>query len=169
MNKKHSSHTTMLPVTAFFVRKAEAALAKAANRVADLHFFEQVLARLKSGEDLSSELAAFKKVDKKAAIESTKTLIKRCKEDLTKGYWDIKSKKINLKVKAEFIADELVPHYTAQYKVVIKSGEVVIRVDTAGVTVEVHTNSKKCKASNEEQIQDQVMKELVLAGLKGSL
>ena len=169
MNKKHSSHTTMLPVTAFFVRKAEAALTKAANRTADLHFFEQVLARLKSGEDLSPELATFKKVDKKAAIESTKTLIKRCKDDLTKGYWDIKSKKITLKVKAEFIADELVPRYTAIYKAAIKSGEVVIRIETAGVTVEVHTNTKKCKASTEEQVQDQVMKELVLAGLKGSL
>ena len=166
MNKKHSSYTAMLPVTAFFVRKAQAALTKAANRVADLHFFEQVLARLKSGEDLSPELAVFKKVDKKTAIESTKTLIKRCKDDLTKGYWDIKSKKINLKVKAEFIADELVPLYTAKYKVVIKSGEVVIRVETAGATVEVYTNSRKCKASTEEQVQDQVMKELVLSGMR---
>jgi hypothetical protein len=166
MNKKHSSHTTMLPVTTFFVRKAEAALAKAANRVADLHFFEQVLARLKSGEDLSREMAAFKKIDKKAAIESTKILIKRCKDDLTKGYWDIKSKKITLKVKAEFVEDELVPRYTSEYKVAIKSGEVVIRVETAGVTVEVHTNSKKCKATTEDQVQDQVMKELVLSGMR---
>ena len=156
----------MLPVTAFFVRKAEAALAKAANRTADLHFFEQILARLKSGEDLSPELAAFKKIDKKAAIESTKTLIKRCKDDLSKGYWDIKSKKITLKVKAEFIAEELVPRYTAQYKVAIKSGEVMIRLETAGVTVEVYTNTKKCKASTEDQVQDQVMKELVLSGMR---
>ena len=156
----------MLPVTAFFVRKAETVLAKAANRVADLHFFEQVLARLKSGEDLSQALPAFKKVDKKAAIESTRTLIKRCKEDLTKGYWDIKSKKITLKVKVEFIANELVPRYTAIYKVEIKSGEVVIRVETAGATVEVYTNSRKCKASTEEQVQDQVMKELVLSGMR---
>jgi hypothetical protein len=124
------------------------------------------LARLKSGEDLSPELTAFKKVDKKAAIESTKTLIKRCKDDLTKGYWEIKSKKITLKVKAAFIADELVPRYTAEYKVTIKSGEVVIRVETAGLTVEVHTNSKKCKATNEEQVQDQVMKELILSGMR---
>ena len=166
MNKKSSSHTTMLPVTAFFVRKAESALTKAANRVADLHFFEQVLARLRSGEDLSPELAAFKKVDKKAAIESTKTLIKRCKDDLTKGYWDIKSKKIALKVKAEFIADELVPRYIAHYKMVINSGEVVIQVETAGVTVEVHTNSKKCKVTTEEQVRDQVMKELILSGMR---
>ena len=156
----------MLPVTSFFVRKAEAALAKAANRTADLHFFEQVLARLKSGEDLSPELAAFKKVDKKAAIESTKALIKRCKDDLTKGYWDIKSKRITLKVKAELIADELVPRYIAEYKVAIKSGEVVIQVETAGVTVEVHTNSKKCKVTTEEQVQDQVMKELILSGMR---
>jgi hypothetical protein len=166
MNKKSSSHTTMLPITAFFVRKAEAALAKAANRASDLHFFEQVLARLKSGEDLSPELAAFKKVDKKTAIESTKTLIKRCKDDLIKGYWDIKSKKITLKVKAEFVVDELVPRYTAEYKVAIKSGEVVIRVETVGVTVEVHTNSKKCKVTTEEQVQDQVMKELILSGMR---
>ena len=156
----------MLPITAFFDKKAAAALTKAANRVADLHFFEQVLARLKSGEDLSPELAAFKKVDKKLAIHSTKTLIKRCKDDLTKGYWDIRSKKITLKVKVEFIADELVPRYTAQYKVAIKSGEVVIRVKTAGVTVEVYTNSKKCKATTEEQAQEQVMKELVLSGMR---
>ena len=93
----------MLPVTAFFVRKAEAALTKAANRVADLHFFEQVLARLKSGEDLSSEMAAFKKVDKKAAIESIKILIKRCKDDLTKGYWDIKSKRSPSKSKQSLL------------------------------------------------------------------
>jgi hypothetical protein len=156
----------MLPVTTFFVRKAEAALAKAANRAADLYFFEEVLVRLKLGEDLSPELAAFKKVDKKAAIESTKALIKRCKDDLSKGYWDIKSKKITLKVKAEFIADELVPRYTAQYQVAIKSGEVVIQVETAGVTVEVYTNTKKCKGTTEEQIQDQVTKELVLSGMR---
>ena len=155
----------MLPVTAFFVHKAEAALTKAANRVADLYFFEQVLARLKSGEDLSPELAAFKKVDKKAAIESTKTLIKRCKDDLTKGYWDIKSKKITLKVKAEFIADELVPHYTAQYKVAIKNGEVVIRVETAGVTAEIYVETKKIGNQTIDQVQDAVMKELVMAGL----
>jgi hypothetical protein len=166
MNKKHSSHTAMLPVTAFFVRKAEAALAKASNRVADLHFFEQVLARLRSGEDLSQELAAFKKVDKKTAIESTKTLIKRCKDDLSTGYWDIKSKKITLKVKAEFIAEELVPRYIAEYKVAIKSGEVMIQVETAGVTVEVCTNTKKCKVTTEENIQDQVIKELVLSGMR---
>ena len=165
MNKKSSSHTTMLPVTAFFVRKAEAALTKAANRTADLHFFEEVLARLKSGEDLSPELAAFKKVDKKAAIHSTKTLIKRCKDDLSRGYWDIKSKKITLKVKAEFVAEELVPRYAAQYKVAIKSGEVVIQVETAGVTVDVYTNTKKCKATIKEQVQVQVMKELVLFGM----
>ena len=166
MNKKYSSHTTMLPVTAFFVRKAEAALTKAANRVADLHFFEQVLARLKSGEDLSPELAAFKKVDKKVAVESTKTLIKRCKDDLTKGYWDIKSKKITLKVKAEFIADELVPRYSAQYKVAIKSGEVVIQVETAGVTAEIYVETKKIGNQTIDQVQDAVMKELVMAGLK---
>lgn len=166
MKKTNPSRTTMLPITAFFDKKAEAALNKAANRAADLHFFEQVLARLKSGEDLSPELAAFKKVDKKAAIHSTKTLIKRCKDDLSKGYWDIKSKKITLKVKAEFIEGELVPRYAAQYKVVIKSGEVVIRVETAGVTVEVYTNTKKCKATIEEQVQDQVMKELVLSGMR---
>jgi 2-polyprenyl-3-methyl-5-hydroxy-6-metoxy-1,4-benzoquinol methylase len=93
-------------------------------------------------------------------------LIKRCKDDLTKGYWDIKSKKITLKVKAEFIAEELVPRYTAIYKVTIKSGEVVIQVETAGVTVEVHTNTKKCKATAEVQVQDQVMKELVLSGMR---
>jgi hypothetical protein len=50
--------------------------------------------------------------------------------------------------------------------VAIKGGEVVIQVETAGVTVEVHTNSKKCKVSTEEQVQDQVMKELILSGMR---
>ena len=111
-------------------------------------------------------MAAFKKVDKKSAIDSTKTLIKRCKDDLTKGYWDIKSKKIAIKVKSEFVEDELVPRYIAEYKVTIKGGEVVIRVETAGVTAEVNTNSKKCKAATEEQVQDQVMKEIVLSAMR---
>jgi hypothetical protein len=50
--------------------------------------------------------------------------------------------------------------------VTINSGEVVIRVETAGVTAEVNTNSKKCKAATEEQVQDQVMKEIVLSGMR---
>ena len=86
MNNKHSSLTTMLPVTEFFVRKAEAALSKAANRAADLHFFEQVLARLKSGEDLSHELAAFKKVDKKHNA-AKKELFKKLHDGID-HWWD---------------------------------------------------------------------------------
>jgi len=39
-------------------------------------------------------------------------------------------------------------------------------VETAGVTAEVNTNSKKCKAATEEQVQDQVMKEIVLSGME---
>ena len=58
------------------------------------------------------------------------------------------------------------PRYTAEYKVTINSGEVVIRVETAGVTAEVNTNSKKCKTATEEQVQEQVMKELVLSAMR---
>jgi hypothetical protein len=42
----------------------------------------------------------------------------------------------------------------------------MIQVETAGVTVEVCTNTKKCKATTEENIQDQVIKELVLSGIR---
>ena len=165
MKKTNPSRTTMLPITAFFDQKAKAALSKSANRVADLRFFEHVLARLKAGEDMTRELAAFKKVDTKEAIKAVRQLIKACKDDLKLGYWGIKSKKIRTKVRTELLSGELVPRYTVDYKVAIKSGEVSIRVETAGVTAEIHLNTKKCRAVSEEQAQDDVMKELVLAQL----
>lgn len=149
--------------------EAKAALRKYANRVADLRFFEHMLARLKAGEDMTRELAAFKKVDTKEAIKAVQQLIKACKDDLKLGYWDIKSKKIRTKVRTELISGELVPCYTVDYKVAIKSSEVSIRVETAGVTAEIYLNTKKCRAVSEDLAQDEVMKELVLAGLKGAL
>lgn len=166
MKKTNPSRTAMLPITAFFDKKAEAALGKAANRVADLRFFEHVLDRLKVGENMTGQLAAFKKVDGKLAIKAVQQLIKACKDDLKLGYWDIKSKKISARVKAEFISGDLVPRYTVDYKVVIKSGVVSIRIETAGVTAEIHTNTKKCLAVSDEQAQDDVMKELVLSGMR---
>ena len=167
MKKTNPSRTTMLPITAFFDQKAKAALSKSANRVADLRFFEHVLARLKAGEDLTRELAAFKKVDtNKKAIKAVQQLIKACKDDLKLGYWDIKSKKIRTKVRTELISGELVPRYTVDYKVAIKSGEASIRVETAGVTAEIHLNTKKCRAVSEELAQDEVMKELVLSVMR---
>jgi hypothetical protein len=53
--------------------------------------------------------------------------------------------------------------------VAIKSGEVSIRVETAGVSAEIHLITKKCRVISKELAQDDVMKELVLAGLKGAL
>ena len=161
-----TSMPTMRPVTAFFDKKAAAALTKAANRMADLRFFEQVLDRLKVGQGMSKELAAFKRVDNKTALKTVKVLIKRCQDELVVGYWTIKSRRIVTKVKTEFVDDELVPRYTVLYKIATKSGEVSIQVETAGVTVEVHTNNKKCRGVTEEQALDQVMQELVLAGLR---
>ena len=160
------SLATMLPVTAFFDKKAEAAVAKAADRMADLKFFEQVLARLKSGEDLSSEMAAFKRVDTKVAIETVKSLIAKCKSDLQAGYWEIKSKKIQTKVKSVLIEGELVPRYTVEYTIAVSGGEVNIKVETAGVTAEIYTNTKKCKGITEDVALDRVMQELVLSGMR---
>ena len=160
MKKTNSALATMLPVTDFFVQKAESALRKAADRVADLRFFEQVLGRLRAGEDLSKELSALKRVDKKEAIQSVKNLIKRCKVDLAQGYWDIKSESITTKVKAEFIEDELVPRYLVEYRITIDTDIAVIKVETAGVAAEVHINTSKCKGLNEAQALDLGMREI---------
>ena len=79
---------------------------EAVKQVAVRGFFEHVLARLKAGEDLTRELAAFKKVDTKEAIKAVHQLIKACKDDLKLGYWDIKSKKIRIKVRTELISGD---------------------------------------------------------------
>jgi hypothetical protein len=71
--------------------------------------------------------------------------------------------------RTELISSELISRYTVDYKVAIKSGEVSIRVETAGVSAEIHLITKKCRVISKELAQDDVMKELVLAGLKGAL
>lgn len=166
MTANKPSLATMLPVIAFFDKKAETAVSKAADRVADLKFYEHVLLRLKSGEDLTPAMRAFANVPVKEAIETVQNLISRCKKDLKHGYWGINSKKITVKVKTLFISDELVPRYIVEYTIAVSGGEVNIKVETAGVTAEIYTNTKKCKGVTEDVALDRVMQELVLSGLR---
>ena len=69
--------------------KAVDAMEHAAKRVAELRFFELVQMRLAAGEGLSTELAAFGKVDAATAAETVQELIERCLADLRAGYWTV--------------------------------------------------------------------------------
>lgn len=162
----NQSLTTMLPVTEFFVRKAGQVFARIDKRVGDMKFFMEILGRLKKGIPLDSNMAAFKNLDKDLAIESLNALIKKCKDEIKQGDWEINSKKVISKVKTEFLKGEPIPRYTVDYKFNLNVGEVSIRVETSGITTEVYINTKKCKGVSEEKAHDAVMDEILLSGLR---
>jgi hypothetical protein len=96
-------------IQTFFERKARQALNQSLDRASDLSYFKQVKRRIESGEDLSKELPQLKKLAKKDAVGSLKTLIKRCDTDLV-IYWNLaKAAKSKVTVKHEKVAGELAP------------------------------------------------------------
>lgn len=144
--------------------KAVDAMEKAAQRVADLRFFEQVQMRLAAGEDLSAELAAFGKVDAATAAETVRELIERCTADLTVGYWTVgNAKNVAVQVRQKFNRDEAVPRYDVTYSVTTKYGVVLALIRTAAARMELSFNTSKCKRVPEEYAIDEAGKQLSFA------
>ena len=136
----------MLPVTAFFDQKAKAALSKSANRVADLRFFEHVLARLKAGEDLTRELAAFKKVDGKEAIK-----FKPIKKDI-----DIR-KIENGEYTVEDILDKVDTTKTTKGQYILgthEGNDVILKKGKFGIYISWGENSKNLKELGNRPIEN---------------
>ena len=146
--------------------QARNAMLASAKRMSDLSFFQGVLERVKSGEDLSTELPALKRFSKTEAVQRIQVLIKRCKADLKHGYWTINSKKITSKVQAEIIDGELVPRYKVEYRIQVPKGYVVANVRAAGVNIEVNFDTRKSLGVPRETALDQANDQLVLASLR---
>jgi len=144
--------------------KTADAMQRAAQRVADLRFFEQVQMRLAAGEDLSMELAAFGKVDAATAAETVQELIERCLADLRAGYWTVGNEKnVAVDVRQTFNRDEAVPRYDVTYKVTTKYGVVLALIRTAAARMELSFNTSKCKRVPEEYAIEEVGKQLTFA------
>ena len=144
--------------------KVDGALDKASKRVADLRFFEQILSRLEAGEDMTSQLAAFKAVDKTTALETVSDLIKRCELDLAAGYWSYEGRdKIKATVKHIYNGVEAVPRYDVQYQITTKHGVVVVRIKTSGATYEVKYDTKQCPNVTRTEALDAASNQLVMA------
>lgn len=149
----------------FFEHKARQALNQSLDRASDLSYFKQVKRRIESGEDLSKELPQLKKLAKKDAIGSLKTLIKRCDTDLD-AYWGLaKAAKSKVAVKHEKFKGELAPRFKAGYEFMTPLGTVIVSVKTQGNYIFVSTDMKDVKRGHTEVALMEVEKQLSLAGL----
>jgi hypothetical protein len=151
-------------IQTFFERKANGALKLSLERACDLSHFKQVKTRLEAGEDLSKELPQLKKLPKKDALETVKTLIKRCGTDLN-DYWTLpKAAKAKLSVTHKSYKGELVPRFTANYQFATKLGQVTIKVTTQGRYVFASVDARDVKKANIELAVRDIEKQLSLAG-----
>lgn len=151
-------------IQTFFERKARQALNQSFDRASDLSYFKQVKRRIESGEDLSKELPQLKKLEKKGALGSLKTLIKRCDTDLD-TYWNLaKAAKSKVTVKHESFKGELAPRFKAAYEFKTELGTVIISVKTQGNYIFVSANTKDVKKGHTEVALMDIEKQLSLAG-----
>jgi hypothetical protein len=131
----------------YFNELAKTAVNRCHDRVADLKFFESVKGRLADGEDLSGELPQLKNVKSSDAIFVVDKLIKRCYDDMA-GYWDIPSSGgIDCKVTYEIADNEIIPRFSAVYRIKTDVGAVTFTLTSKGnhVDLDVDTGSVKNK------------------------
>lgn len=146
--------------------KVDGALDKAAKRVADLRFFQQILARLEAGEDMTKQLAAFKAVDKQVAMETMRDLVKRCETDLAAGYWAYDGfDKIKTNVTSTYNGLEAVPRYAVQYQIKTKHGVVVANIKTSGATFDLKYDTKQCTKATSKEALDAASNQMMLAAI----
>ena len=131
----------------YFNELAKTAVNRCHDRVADLKFFESVKGRLAAGEDLSGELPQLKNVKSSDAIFVVEKMIKRCYDDM-EGYWDIPSSGgIDCKVTYEITDNEIIPRFSAVYRIKTDVGAVTFTLASKGnhVDLDVDTGSVKNK------------------------
>ena len=131
----------------YFNELAKTAVNRCHDRVADLKFFESVKGRLAAGEDLSGELPQLKNVKSSDAIFVVEKMIKRCYDDM-EGYWDIPSNGgIDCKVTYEIADSEIIPRFSAVYRIKTDVGAVTFTLASKGnhVDLDVDTGSVKNK------------------------
>jgi hypothetical protein len=146
--------------------KVDNALTKAAKRVADLRFFQQILARLQAGEDMSKQSVAFEAVDKPIALETIHALIKRCETDLEAGYWTYQGfDMISVDVHSTYDGQEAVPCYTVQYQIKTAYGLVIVNIKTSGATFDFKYDTNQCPKVERTIALDAASNQLMLAGL----
>ena len=152
-------------IQVYFENLAESALKMSFSRAADLSYFKQVKRRIESGEDLTKELPQLKKLDKRSALASIKTLIKRCDLDLT-DYWSMpKAADVKIRIEHRSFKGELVPRFRADYTFKTKLGSVTINTLTMGRYIFVSADITDIKKANAELALREVEKQLMIMAL----
>ena len=149
----------------YFNELAKTAVNRCHDRVADLKFFESVKGRLAAGEDLSGELPQLKNVKSSDAIFVVDKLIKRCYDDMA-GYWDIPSSGgIDCKVTYEIADNEIIPRFSAVYRIKTDVGAVTFTLASKGNHVDLDVDTGNVKNKDTTTALKEVSQQLLIARL----
>ena len=152
----------------YFNELAKTAVNRCHDRVADLKFFESVKGRLAAGEDLSGELPQLKNVKSSDAIFVVDKLIKRCYDDMA-GYWDIPSSGgIDCKVTYEIAENEIIPRFSAVYRIKTDVGAVTFTLASKGNHVDLDVDTGSVKNKDTTTALKEVNHQLLMARLSAS-
>ena len=152
----------------YFNELAKTAVNRCHDRVADLKFFESVKGRLAAGEDLSGELPQLKNVKSSDAIFVVDKLIKRCYDDMA-GYWDIPSSGgIDCKVTYEIADNEIIPRFSAVYRIKTDVGAVTFTLASKGNHVDLDVDTGSVKNKDTTTALKEVNHQLLMARLSAS-
>ena len=152
----------------YFNELAKTAVNRCHDRVADLKFFESVKGRLAAGEDLSGELPQLKNVKSSDAIFVVEKLIKRCYDDMA-GYWDIPSSGgIDCKVTYEIADNEIIPRFSAAYRIKTDVGAVTFTLASKGNHVDLDVDTGSVKNKDTTTALKEVNHQLLMAKLSAS-
>ena len=152
----------------YFNELAKTAVNRCHDRVADLKFFESVKGRLAAGEDLSGELPQLKNVKSSDAIFVVEKLIKRCYDDMA-GYWDIPSSGgIDCKVTYEMADNEIIPRFSAVYRIKTDVGAVTFTLTSKGNHVDLDVDTGSVKNKDTTTALKEVSRQLLMARLSAN-
>ena len=152
----------------YFNELAKTAVNRCHDRVADLKFFESVKGRLAAGEDLSGELPQLKNVKSSDAIFVVEKMIKRCYDDM-EGYWDIPSNGgIDCKVTYEIADSEIIPRFSAVYRIKTDVGAVTFTLASKGNHVDLDVDTGSVKNKDTTTALKEVSHQLLMARLSAS-
>jgi hypothetical protein len=150
----------------FFQENALGVLAKCDVRMADCRHFEQVMNRVTSDEDLSSELPELKSLTRNQCLGVVRELIKKCHQDIV-NLWNISATgRIKTTVDQTLSPTELVPRFKVQYDFKTTHGLVQVVVTTVGRNATSEITVGKVKKDKIELAIEQADHILLVEALK---
>ena len=117
---------------------------------------------------MSGELPQLKNVKSSDAIFVVEKLIKRCYDDMA-GYWDIPSSGgIDCKVTYEMADNEIIPRFSAAYRIKTDVGAVTFTLASKGNHVDLDVDTGSVKNKDTTTALKEVSHQLLMARLSAS-